>query len=217
MFLRCYFCNAYIRFFDSFHSNFKRMYMERNNAGLFLIYALFLEKSDERIIQTGKPLYFSSSENAIETIRTFSTHYPYLYNDSTSDQQIYCLIMEQYALDTTYRYQLSTWVFSKDGALLCDSLVPDDGPFWGRQKSAICHQLGDLVEAPLGNKLYYGIVIEQPISFNENVGDYGLTASDDCYAVMRYPDKEIFYAHAPFVFKPTGKVDIKIRDFLVSG
>ena len=190
--------------------------MKNTENGLYLVYPLLLDKNQSNRISNGKPLYYSSYGNAVCVIEEFSKHYPYLYTNTDSNDQVYCLVIEHYAMDTSFRYQLATWVFSADGKLLCDCVIPDDGPFLGRQKNKICHELGEIVEIPSGNQLFYGIVLEQPLCFNEEAGKYGLTASDDCYAVIRYPENEIYYAHTPLVFKPTFTIPEPVRNNLIS-
>jgi hypothetical protein len=185
--------------------------MKNTENELYLVYALLLNKTEVNTIQKGKPLYFSHLDKAVNAIKRYPEHFPYLFEEKTSDFKVYCIIMEQYALNTTFRYQLATWVYSSDGALLSDCKIPDDGPFLGRQKNTICHEIGEIVEFPLGNQLYYGIVVEQPISFNEDAGKYGYTASDDCYGVLRYPENEVVYPHAPLVFKPKNHVLESVR------
>jgi hypothetical protein len=190
--------------------------MEHKEQGVYLVYALNLSKSEPNSIQPGKPLYFSTSEKAIDVIRHYREIYPFLYS-SESDSRVYCLVLEKYALDIQYRYQLSTWVYSAEGLFLSDCVVPDDGPFFGRQKSGICHEIGEIVEIPYGEHLVFGIVVEQPLCLNEeNRIDYGFTASDDCYTVIQYPDNEIHYAHSPMVFKPSTLVTDKVKDELQS-
>lgn len=188
--------------------------MEHNDQGVYLVYALNINKSEPNVIQTGKPLYFSNREKAELVIRRYPEIYQYLY-DSNAESRVYCLVLEKYALDCHYRYQLSTWVYSADGQFLSDCVVPDDGPFFGRQKSGICHEIGDIVEIPYGERLSFGIVVEQPLCLNEeNRVDYGFTASDDCYTVIQYPENEIHYAHSPMVFKPSSPVSRAVREEL---
>lgn len=188
--------------------------MEQNDQGVYLVYALNLNKSVPNGIQPGKPLYFSNRDKAEEVIRRYPEIYHYLY-DKSSDSKVYCLILEKYALDFQYRYQLSTWVYSAEGHFLSDCIVPDDGPFYGRQKSGICHEIGEIVEIPYGERLVFGIVVEQPLCLNEeNLVNYGFTASDDCYTVIQYPNNEIHYAHSPLVFKPSVAISETVREEL---
>lgn len=188
--------------------------MEHKNQGVYLVYALNLNKSEPNSIQPGKPLYFSNREKAVDVIHRFNEIYPFLYGPNT-DSRVYCLVLEKYALDMQYRYQLSTWVYSAEGLFLSDCVVPDDGPFFGRQKSGICHEIGEIVEIPYGERLVFGIVVEQPLCLNEeNRIDYGFTASDDCYTVIQYPDHEIHYAHSPMVFKLSEAVSDTVREEL---
>lgn len=189
--------------------------MEHKDQGVYLVYTLNINKSEPNVIQSGKPLYFSNREKAEHVIRRYPEIYQYLY-DSNADFKVYCLVLEKYALDCNYRYQLSTWVYSAEGHFLSDCVVPDDGPFFGRQRSGICHEIGEIVEIPYGERLSLGIVVEQPICLNEeNRIDYGLTASDDCYTVIQYPDNEIHYAHSPMVFKPSIPITDIIREELL--
>jgi len=188
--------------------------MEHKNQGVYLVYALNLNKSEPNSIQPGKPLYFSNRENAVGVIRRYHEIYHYLY-DANADSTVYCLVLEKYALDFQYRYQLSTWVYSAEGHFLSDCVVPDDGPFFGRQRNGICHEIGEIVEIPYGERLVFGIVVEQPLCLNEEKRiDYGFTASDDCYTVIKYPENEIHYAHSPMVFKPSTSVSESVRDDL---
>lgn len=188
--------------------------MEHNNQGVYLVYALNISKSEPSVIQSGKPLYFSNREKAEQVIRSFPETYQYLY-DTNAETKVYCLVMEKYAMDCHYRYQLSTRVYSAEGHFLSDCVVPDDGPFFGRQKSGISHEIGEIVEIPYGDRLSLGIIVEQPLCLNEeNHVDYGFTASDDCYTVIQYPDNEIHYAHSPMVFKPSAPVSEVIQEKL---
>lgn len=188
--------------------------MELQNQGLYLVYALNLNKSEPNSIQPGKPLYFSNREKAEEVIRRYNEIYHYLY-DVQATSSVYCLVLEKYALDSPYRYQLSTWVYTADGKFLSDCVVPDDGPFFGRQKSGICHEIGEIVEIPYGERLVFGIVVEQPLCLNEESRiDYGFTASDDCYTVIQYPENELHYAHSPMVFKPSATVSDIVKEEL---
>lgn len=188
--------------------------MEHNDQGVYLVYPLNLSKSEANGIQPGKPLYFSNRDKAEEVIHRFHEIYHYLY-DKNADSRVYCLVLEKYALDFQYRYQLSTWVYSAEGQFLSDCIVPDDGPFYGRQKSGICHEIGEIVEIPYGERLVFGIVVELPLCLNEeNQIDYGFTASDDCYTVIQYPDNEIHYAHSPMVFKPSVAISEIVREEL---
>ena len=188
--------------------------MEHKEQGVYLVYALNLNKTVPNSIQPGKPLYFSNRVNAEDVIRRYHEIYHYLY-DVNADSRVYCLVLEKYALDFLYRYQLSTRVYSAEGHFLSDCIVPDDGPFYGRQRSGICHEIGEIVEIPYGERLVFGIVVEQPLCLNEeNRIDYGFTASDDCYTVIQYPENEIHYAHSPMVFKPSTAVSDCVKDDL---
>jgi hypothetical protein len=188
--------------------------MEQKNQGVYLVYALTLNNAEPNRIQPGKPLYFSNREKAEDVIRRYREIYHYLY-DVHAESRVYCLVLEEYALDSPYRYQLSTWVYSAEGVFLSDCVVPDDGPFFGRQKSGICHEIGEIVEMPYGERLVFGIVVEQPLCLNEeNRIDYGFTASDDCYTVIQYPENEIHYAHSPMVFKPSVSISENVREEL---
>lgn len=188
--------------------------MEHKEQGVYLVYTLNLSKSEPNSIQPGKPLYFSNREKAEDVIQRYHVLYPYLYDD-LAELKVYCLVLEKYALDSKYRYQLSTWVYSSDGHFLSDCVVPDDGPFFGRERSGICHEIGEIVEIPYGERLVLGIVVEQPLCLNEeNRIDYGFTASDDCYTVIQYPENEIHYAHSPMVFKPSTTVNDAVKQEL---
>jgi len=189
--------------------------METQQRRLFLVYSLNTFKDESARIRPGKKLYFSSIEKAESTILRFRDLYAFLYDDSHSEH-IYCLVLEEFKLDSPYRYQLSTRVYSPEGRLLSDCMVPDDGPFLGRTESLIHHEVGSVVELPFGDQLIFGIVIGQPMSFNENAGGYGLTASDDCYTVIHHQSLELNYAHSPMVFKPTREVSEEVRADLMS-
>jgi hypothetical protein len=190
--------------------------MNQQKRGVFLVYTLNLSKEEPNRIHPGKPLFFSDIEKAETMIRQFRKQYEFLFEANNTEEQIYCLIMEEYQMDSPYRYQLSTRVYSPDGHFLSDCIVPDDGPFLGRAEHRIHHRIGDIVEVPCGEHLTFGIVLEQPPCFNEESLKYGFTASDDCYTILHYPSKNIEYAHAPLVFKPTRKVTDQVREELRS-
>ena len=183
---------------------------------LFIVYSLNTRSKDPVCICPGKPLFFSSKEKAEDVIFRYKEYYPFLYEDSSESECIYCLILDEFELDSPYRNQLSTRVYSREGKLLSDCLTPDDGPFLGRLKKSIHHEIGEVVETPYGDQLMLGIVVKQPLCFNEEVEAYGLTASDDCYTVIHHQSQEINYAHAPLVFKPTQEVTDEIRENLLS-
>ncbi|MDD4972134.1 MAG: hypothetical protein PHT07_22125 [Paludibacter sp.] len=167
-------------------------------------------------IRSSKPLFFSGRAEAEEVIHTFKDLYPFLYGGISQGERVYCLVLEEFELDLPYRYQLSTSVYSPEGFLLTDSMVPDDGPFCGRSEKSIHHEIGDVVELPFGDQLIFGIVVEKPMSLNEVAGTYGLTASDDCYTVIHHKTQEVNYAYAPMVFKPTREVAEEVREELLS-
>ena len=183
--------------------------MKNLERRLFIVYALSTTLCEPVNIRPGKPLYFSSKETAEIVIQKFKELYHFLYEDA--EERVYCLVLEEFELDSPYRYQLSTSVYSPDGLLLTDSIVPDDGPFYGRPENTIHHEIGEVVELPFGDQLVFGIILERPISFNEAAGVYGLTASDDCYTVIHHKTHEVNYAHSPMIFKPTGEVPEDVR------
>jgi hypothetical protein len=181
---------------------------------LFLIYPLNASSESPATIRPGKPIFFSNREKAESMISRFKELYAFLYDEVTQGERVYCLIMEEYALDSPYRYQLSTRVYSPEGSLINDSLIPDDGPFLGRPRSTIQHQIGDLVELPCGDRLLFGIVVGQPACMCEENIPYGLSASDDCYTVIQHPDLDVNYAHSPMVFKPSRQISEEVRSAL---
>jgi len=189
--------------------------MEKHQQRLFLVYSLNAIGKDSVTIRPGKPLYFSNMEKAEDVIQKFEDLFTYLYDDS-QEERIYCLVLDEFELDSPHRYQLSTKVYSPKGRLLSDCMVPDDGPFLGRAKNLIHHEIGDLVELPHGDKLLFGIIIGQPMNFNEKAGMYGLTASDDCYTVLHQQSHEVDYAHAPMVFKPTREITEEVKTQLLT-
>src|SRR5665647_1115397 len=97
--------------------------MEHKNQGVYLVYALNLNKSEPNSIQPGKPLYFSNRENAVDVIRRYPEIYHYMY-DVNADSRVYCLVLEKYALDFQYRYQLSTWVYSAEAVSYTHLTLP---------------------------------------------------------------------------------------------
>jgi len=185
--------------------------MKNNEWRLFLVYSLNICFDNPVNISPGKPLFFSNKKKAEEVISRFKDYYPFLYGDSSHEERVYCLVLEEFELDSPYRYQLSTSVFSPEGQLLTESLVPDDGPFLGRPEKTMYHEVGEVVELPFGNQLVFGIVVEKPMCFNEDAGLYGLTASDDCYTVIHHQSQEVNYAHSPMVFKPSRDVPEEVR------
>jgi len=190
--------------------------MKDQNRRQFLVYSLNSSLDIAARIIPGKPLFFSSKEKAEEVILRFKDLYPFLYDEKLQGERVYCLVLEEFELDSPYRYQLSTSVYSPEGHLLSESLVPDAGPFLGRYESSIHHEIGEVVEMPFGDQLVFGIVLEQPMSFNEAAGVYGYTASDDCYTVMHHQSHEVSYVHSPMVFKPTREVPGIVKEDLVS-
>lgn len=184
--------------------------METPKPTLFLVYSLNIINDDALSIHPGKKLYFSQLEKAEDFILRFSENFSFLY-DENQDEHVYCLVMDEFEMDSTYRNQLSTRVYSPEGQLISSCMVPDDGPFLGRPKMHMHHEVGDVVEFPYGNQLVFGIVVSQPMCFNEHAGEYGLTASDDCYALLHQRSPEIDYAHAPLVFKPTHEISDEVK------
>jgi len=188
----------------------------KNEKELYVVYSLSVTSGTQATLKPGKPLFFSEKWHAESVIKKFNELYPFLYDEASQGERVYCLIVETYALDSPYRYQLATRVYTPMGQLINDCLVPDDGPFSGRPASAMHHQVGDVVEVPCGDKLLFGIIVEQPVSVCENASHYGLSASDDCYTIIQHPDMEINYAHAPLVFKPTRTVSETVENALKS-
>ncbi len=186
----------------------------KKEHNLFLVYPLISSKVDKSRIYPGKPVYFSNKAKAEQMAKTFKDHFGFLYDEVIQEEKVYCIIIEEYEMDTPYRYQLSTLVYDCDGILLNDSNTPDEGPFLGRDKTEIKYTIGDFVEIPCGEKLIVGIVAEQPLSMCEIESDYSLNASDDCYTIIQHPDHEINYAHTPLVFKPSIDINEVIKDDL---
>ncbi len=186
----------------------------KNEKKLYVVYSLNVTSGANAVIKPGKLLFFSEKKRAESVISHFHELYAFLYDEETQGEKVYCLLMETFAMDSPYRYQLATRVYTPKGQLINDSLVPDDGPFMGRPESSIHHKVGDVVEVPCGDKLLLGIVVGQPISVCEVVTDYGLGASDDCYTIIQHPDMEVNYAHAPLVFKPTRTVSEEVAEAL---
>jgi len=189
--------------------------MENHQQRLFLVYSLNTIGKDSITIRPGKPLYFSNMEKAEDLIQKFENLNAYLY-DQSQEERVYCLVLDEFELDSPHRYQLSTKVYSPQGRLLSECMVPDDGPFLGRSKNLIHHEIGDVVELPHGDQLLFGIIIGKPMNFNEEAGQYGLTASDDCYAVIHQQSHEVDYAHAPMVFKPTRDISDEVKTQLLT-
>lgn len=180
------------------------------------MYSLSVSSGTQAILKPSKPLFFSEKWRAESVIKTFNELYAFLYDEASQEERVYCLIMETFALDSPYRCQLETRVYTPTGQLINDCLVPDDGPFPGRPASSIHHQVGDVVEVPCGDKLLFGIVVGQPATVCEAPSIYGLGASDDCYTVIQHPDMEVNYAHAPLVFKPSRTVSESVEHALKS-
>lgn len=178
---------------------------------LYLVYPLIVSTLNQTAINSAKPIFFSEKEVAESVIKNFKKHYGFLYDPENQEEKVYCIIMEEYALDFTYRYQLSTRVYNANGDLLNDCMVPDDGQFVGRVNTSVYHHVGDFVEIPCGDNLKIGIVAEQPVCINESNAEYNLSASDDCYTVIEHPDHLINYAHTPFVFKPSRQINEEVQ------
>lgn len=186
----------------------------KNGKELYVVYSLSVMSGTQTVIKPGKPLYFSSKWRAESIVKKFSELYAFLYDETYQEERIYCLVMETFALDSPYRYQLATRVYTPYGELINDCLIPDDGPFPGRPASAIHHKVGDVVEVPCGDQLLFGIVVGQPAMLCESNASYGLGASDDCYTIIQLPDLEVNYAHAPLVFKPTRTISQDVTETL---
>ncbi len=186
----------------------------KNEQALYLVYSLNVTTDQYAVIKPGKPLFFSSKTKAEDVILRYKELYSFLYDETSQGEKVYCLILETYAMDSPYRYQLATRVYTPEGRLVNDCLVPDDAPFYGRPQGSIQHQVGDLVEVPCGDRLLIGIVASQPVCLCEGNKPYGLSASDDCYTIIQHPDLEINYAHAPLVFKPSRSVEPSVYETL---
>jgi len=186
----------------------------KHNHSLFLVYPLISSKVDKSRIYPGKPIYFSEKAKAEHLVKSFKDHFGFLYDNVIQEEKVYCIIIEEYEMDSPYRYQLSTLVYNSEGVLLNNSVTPDEGPFLGRDKSEIKYTIGDFVEIPCGEKLIVGIVAEQPLSMCEIESTYSLNASDDCYTIIQHPDLELNYAHTPLVFKPSDELNESVKNDL---
>lgn len=185
--------------------------VDKQKNELFIVYSLNKSSEDRNNIYKGKPTYFSTREKAEELISRFSDYYSFLYEDLKTSDHVYCILMEEFGLDSPHRYQLSTRVYSPEGLLISESIVPDDGPFYGRPENSIQHKIGEVVELPFGDHLAYGIVVRQPLCLKEDFKIEGLMASDDSYEILQHRCHEIDYVFAPMVFKPTKDVPDIIR------
>ena len=93
----------------------------KKEESLFLVYPLLVSTTDQPTIRASKPLFYSCKSEAMTLIRNFKQHYGFLYDEKTQEEHVYCLVLEEFAFDSPYRYQLATCVLDRKSTRLNSS------------------------------------------------------------------------------------------------
>ncbi len=176
-----------------------------STSSTFVLYALNLENRVKGELTAGESLYYSSLSKAQKAARAYRETYSFLY-EPDCQRELYCLVLEEYQMNADFPRRLSMRVLSPEGKLVDSSFCDSDDVYRGRPESFLRHQVGDIVEVPVGDRLCLGIVLERPLSQSdlsmkaaESQCEYG---ADDSYTLITYPSMEVDYVDAPLVFKP---------------
>ena len=171
------------------------------STSLFVLNALNLDRScePEPLLRQGLSLYFSDMDEAENAVSRYQEAYHFLYDSQDASMELYCLLLDEYELDCMYPKKLSTRVYSPQGLLKEQMKVCEEGSVYGESMIVTAFLEGDLVEAPVGELLRLGIVLQTP-----NKKD------DDHYKILFYPDMEEDYIYAPLVFEPSRPVSKRI-------
>lgn len=156
-------------------------------------------------------MYYSTLKHAESAAAEYRQSYSFLYEDGPSPKEIYCIIVEEYKLNTVYPIKLSVSVYDSSGRLMERSILPDGDSI---NQPAIVGQsfkVGDIVEAPCGEHLYVGIIAEIPC---QNCLGELKTSMDDSYTLIVYPSMELDYVCAPLVFLPHQRISKNVRTYL---
>lgn len=177
---------------------------------IYALSALSTEKESSAVLSKSTVLYFSDQNRLEQAVNEYKQAYSFLYDEHDGTKELYCLMVEEYRVNTLYPQKLSTRVYSPDGVLIEDCDIPDGAHFAGRKEEQLMHKVGDIVETPYGENLCLGIVVDRP-PVQEREASYPMSASDDSYTLLLYPSMELDYAHTPLVFKPRHQVKEEIR------
>ncbi len=184
------------------------------NDRLFVLSALNTNEECPGELQQSRPLYFSSLKQAQIAAACFRQAYSFIYECGANSKSLYCLVLEEYEMDSIFQLKLSTRVFSAEGEELDCSIASDDGQFTGRPEKLQRHKVGDIVEATCGEHLNLGIVLQRPLTEKEVARKVSGKVQDDCYTILSYPSLDVDYVQSPFVFTPKGQVDNDVCAYL---
>lgn len=158
----------------------------------------------EPLLRQGLSLYFSDMDEAETAVRRYRDAYHFFYDLEAGSMELYCLLLDEYELDCIYPKKLSTRVYSPQGVLKDEMKVCEDDESYGGAPAASAFLEGDIVEAPLGENLRVGIVLQCP-----NRDDV------EHYKILFYPNMEEEYVYAPLVFEPLhpvpGRVSLALQ------
>lgn len=168
---------------------------------VFILYALNVEyrPSAEALLSQGASLYFSSLDRVEEMLAVYRQRYACFYDPQVTDTQLYCLVVDEYALDALFPKKLSSRVYSPDGLMKSRISVCEDEEAYERVLPAPDFMEGDIVEAPIGDYLQTAIVVACPASKAENY-----------YTLLVYPDMDEEYVYAPLLFVPSVPPEDKV-------
>lgn len=173
------------------------MEMSSENS-LFILYALNVEyrPSEGALLSQSASLYFSTLDKVEEVVASYRQRYACFYDASVTDTQLYCLVVDEYEMDVLYPKKLSVRVYSPEGSMRHQMRVCEDEENYERVLPPSQFFPGDLVEAPIGDYLHTGIVLECPAAEEENY-----------YSLLVYPSMEVEYVFAPLLFEASSPID----------
>ncbi|MBO5916601.1 MAG: hypothetical protein J6Q25_06780 [Bacteroidales bacterium] len=181
------------------------MEMSSENS-LFILYALNVEyrPSEGALLSQSASLYFSTLDKVEEVVGSYRQRYACFYDASVTDTQLYCLVVDEYEMDVLYPKKLSVRVYSPEGSMRHQMRVCEDEESYERVLPPSQFFPGDLVEAPIGDYLHTGIVLECPKSKEDNY-----------YTLLVYPELEQEYVYAPLLFEPSLSLDDRVTNVLL--
>lgn len=184
------------------------------NDRLFVLSALNTNEECPGELQQSRLLFFSSLKQAQIAAACYRQAYSFMYECGANSKSLYCLVLEEYEMDSIFQHKLSTRVFSSEGEELDSSVSPDGVPFTGRPEKLQRYKVGDIVESTCGEHVNLGIVLERPLTEKEVARKSSDKQHDDCYKILSYPSLDVDYVHSPFVFTPKHHVDNDISSYL---
>lgn len=187
--------------------------IQENEPKVYILKPLYLNNDREGCIEHFDQLYFSSLSEA----ETAIAHYPHQYAAfcDHSSRELYCLLLEECAMNQLFPSISRLRVYSPSGERLNRQFLHDAMHLRESNSDypSSTYQRGDIIETPLGERLYLGVVkdylLEEGVYHSTDLVEH-LPLCE----VILYPSMSVEYVHNELLFQPRCSVDPQISDSL---